>query len=571
MRNFPKKKGSAQVWALVIIFFSAFILIGGAFVLNYFKGGQRITTKDIASAEKIIGLNFSPKERKMMLEDIKDNRSNYKKIRNIPLENRISPPIHFSPLTSGINLKKENNLFNFSPSEEVSLPSNPEELAFYPVTALSQLIKKRKITSTKLTKLYLKRLKKYGPLLKCVITLTEDLALQQAKKADQEIASGYYRGPLHGIPWGAKDLLATKGIKTTWGAEPYKHQKLDKNATVVQRLHEAGAVLVAKLSMGALAMGDIWYGGKTRNPWNLNEGSSGSSAGSAAATAAGLVGFSIGTETWGSIVSPCTRCGATGLRPTFGRVSRFGAMALSWSMDKIGPICRSVEDCALVFNAIYGPDGKDLTVEDYPFNWDPDQGIKDIKVGYLKKSFHRDYDNKKNDQRSLKLLKSLGLELTPVELPELPVNSLSFILFTEAAASFDELTRSNRDDLLVKQEKNSWPNIFRQARLISAVEYIQANRLRMLLMEKMAEKMKNIDVYVAPTFGGNNLLLTNLTGHPAVVVPNGFDQQGHPTSITFIGSLYEEGKVLTVAKAFQDVTDFHQKHPPLEEDHTLEH
>ena len=399
--------------------------------------------------------------------------------------------------------------------------------------------------------------------MECVITLTEELALAQAKRADKEIASGRYRGPLHGIPWGAKDLLSTKGIKTTWGAMPYKDQIIDVDATVVKRLEEAGAVLVAKLTMGALAWGDIWFDGKTKNPWNPEQGSSGSSAGSASSTAAGLVGFSIGTETWGSIVSPSTRCGVTGLRPTFGRVSRYGAMALSWSMDKIGPICRSVEDCSLVFNAIYGPDGKDFTVVNLPFNWDPSLDLKDIRIGYLKKVFERKYRNKKNDEASLEALRSLGVELVPFDLPELPVNALSFILNAEAAAAFDELTRSNRDDLLVRQIKQAWPNTFRQARLIPAVEYIQANRVRTLLMEEMAQKMKGIDVYIAPSFGGNNLLLTNLTGHPAVVVPNGFDEKGSPTSISFIGNLFEEAKTLRVAKAYQDVTDFHRKHPDL--------
>ncbi len=399
--------------------------------------------------------------------------------------------------------------------------------------------------------------------MECVITLTEELALQQARQADEEIATGHYRGPLHGIPWGAKDLLATKGVKTTWGAKPYQDQIIDVDATVVRRLKEAGAVLIAKLTMGALAWGDVWFGGKTRNPWNLEQGSSGSSAGSAAATSAGLVGFSIGTETWGSIVSPSTRCGVTGLRPTFGRVSRYGAMALSWSMDKIGTIGRSVEDCALVFEAITGSDGQDLTVVDLPFNWNPSLPLKDIRIGYLKKAFEEDYSSQKNDEAVLRVLRSLGVELIPLELPQLPVDSLSFILDAEAAAAFDELTRSGRDDLLVRQQPRAWPNAFRQARLIPAVEYIQANRIRTLLLQAMAEKMKDLDVYVAPSFGGNNLLLTNLTGHPAVVVPNGFDEKGSPTSISFIGDLFEEAKALRVAKAFQEATDFHLQHPKI--------
>jgi Asp-tRNA(Asn)/Glu-tRNA(Gln) amidotransferase A subunit family amidase len=414
--------------------------------------------------------------------------------------------------------------------------------------------------------MYLARLKKYGPRLECVITLTEELALAQAKRADEEIAAGRYRGPLHGIPYGAKDLLATKGIRTTWGSKPYIDQIPDHDATVIERLEQAGAVLVAKLTLGELAWGDVWFGGKTRNPWNYEQGSSGSSAGSASATAAGLVGFSIGTETWGSIISPSTRCGVAGLRPTYGRVSRAGAMALSWSMDKIGSICRSVEDCALVFEAICGPDGKELTVVDLPFNWDPAADLKTIRVGYLKKAFEEDSKTKKNDQAALEVLRSAGIELVPFELPsDLPIQPLAIILSVEAAAAFDELTRSNRDDLMARQERNAWPNAFRAARFIPAVEYIQANRVRTLLMEEMAERMKAVDVYVAPSSDDDNGLLANLTGHPAVVVPNGFDEKGSPTSISFIGGLNEEAKTLRVALAYEQATDFHTKHPVLKE------
>jgi len=557
-------RGSARIWAFISIFLIFLLIIGGAFTLYYLKGGKKLSTKDIADAEKIIGLSFTQKERKMMLDNLKRNLSSYKGLTKIDLQNYVPPALQFNPVVPGMSFEKEQKSIIFSADPDIQVPENFEDLAFFPVTALSQLIKTRKITSTKLTELYLERLKKYGPRLECIITLTEELALKQAKRADEEIAAGQYRGPLHGIPWGAKDLLATKGVKTTWGAMPYKDQYLEENSTVIKRLEEAGAVLLAKLTMGALAMGDVWFGGKTRNPWNLEQGSSGSSAGSAAATAAGLVGFSTGTETLGSIVSPSTRCGVTGLRPTFGRVSRYGAMALSWSMDKIGPICRSVEDCAIVFSAIYGPDGKDLTVVDLPFNWDPSLKLKNIRIGYLKKAFERNHRNKENDQAVLEVFRSLGTELIPFDLPDFPVNTIRFILNTEAAAAFDELTRSGKDDLLVRQGRGAWPNSFRQARFIPAVEYIQANRLRTLLMQKMAEKMKEVDVYIAPSFGGNNLLITNLTGHPTVVVPNGYNEKGSPTSISFIGSLYEEAKILRVAKAFQDATDFHLKHPKLD-------
>ena len=525
--------------------------------------GPPVSSGHIAAAERLIGLSFTEAERELMLEDVQENLASYRKLRAFSLENSLPPALYFNPLLPG-SVPVSAQQPAVSPDlAEVELPRKPEEIAFLPVTALAYLIQSRKITSTELTKLYLQRLKTFGPKLECVVSLTEELAMDQARQADAEIAAGQYRGPLHGIPWGAKDLLATKGIKTTWGAEPYKDQVIDEDAAVVIRLRQAGAVLVAKLTSGALAWGDVWFGGWTRNPWNLEQGSSGSSAGPASATAAGLVGFAIGTETWGSIVSPATRCGATGLRPTFGRVSRHGAMALSWSMDKIGPICRSVEDCALVFQAICGPDGKDPTVMDYPFDWNPRADIKTIRVGYLKTEFDKERPNKENDEKVLRVLRSMGIEPVPLDLPDFPVEALSFILNAEAAAAFDELTRSGKDDRLKRQIRHAWPNVFRHSRLIPAVEYIQANRFRTRLMQEMVQKLKAIDVYVAPSFGGHNLLLTNLTGHPAVVVPNGFNEKGSPTSITFIGNLFEEAKILSLARAFQQATPFHLKHPPL--------
>ncbi len=543
------------------------VLCGGIVFVSYhlFKGRGEISMADIRSAEKIMGLEFTKQEKKMMLENLKRNLSSYSQLRNIEIKNHIPPAFLFYPLLQPIakgDVKKKQ--IGLVPRSSVNIPENFEDLAFYPVTALSQLIRQRKITCLQLTQLYLDRLKKYGAALECVVTLTEELALKQARRADEEIATGRYRGPLHGIPWGAKDLLSTKGIKTSWGAMPYKDQVIDADATVVKKLTEAGAVLVAKLTLGALAMGDVWFGGKTRNPWNLEQGSSGSSAGSASATAAGLVGFSIGTETLGSIVSPATRCGVTGLRPTFGRVSRYGAMALSWTMDKIGPICRTAEDCALVFDAIYGTDGKDLSVLDYPFEWNPSLDLNKLRIGYLKKAFEKEDENRENDNAVLQIFRSLGAELIPLELPDTPVDAMRFLLIAEAAAAFDELTHSGKDDLLVRQTKGAWPNSFRQARFIPAVEYIQANRLRTILIQKMAEMMKKIDVYIAPSFGNSNLLATNLTGHPAIVVPNGVDEKGSPTSITFIGKLFGEAKLLAAAKIFQDATSFHQKYPDLE-------
>lgn len=528
---------------------------------------KKITKAILQEAEKLAGLEFTDSERELMVEGLNEGLENLEKLRQVTLDNSVAPAIQFSPILPGMEFDQERKPFRMSKVHLPALPANLEELAFWPVTHLSQLIKNRAVSSVDLTKMYIQRLKKYDPKLQCVATLTEELALKQARRADEEIAADHYRGPLHGIPWGAKDLLAAKGYRTAWGAMPYKDQIIDEDATVVKRLEEAGAVLVAKLTMGALAWGDVWFGGKTKNPWDPEQGSSGSSAGPGAATAAGLVGFSIGTETLGSIVSPSTTCGVTGLRPTYGRVSRYGAMALSWSMDKIGPMCRSVEDCALVFNAIHGPDGKDGTVVDLPFNWDPHLDVKALRVGYVKSAFEKEREDKQwkaNDEAALEALGNLGLSLIPIELPDYPTDAMLLILPAEAAAAFDELTRSNRDDLLVSQGKNAWPNVFRQARMIPAVEYIQANRLRTLAMQAMAELMSKIDVYIAPSFG-DNMSLTNLTGHPAVVVSNGFNDKGTPTSITFTGKLYGEAEALAIAKVYQDASKFHLKHPELAE------
>jgi Asp-tRNA(Asn)/Glu-tRNA(Gln) amidotransferase A subunit family amidase len=551
------------------VFASAIVVAGlFSFAPTTFSQEEKpnpITSDVVANAEKLIGLNFTEAKRDSMLDDLFDQLRNYEKIRTVSLLNSVPPAVLFNPIPVGFEFEKVKRAFKMSRPGKVVLPRNREDLAFYSIGQLAELIRARKLTSEQLTRMYLERLKKYGPKLHCIITLTEDLALQQAKRADAEIAQGRYRGPLHGIPYGAKDLLAVRGYKTTWGAMPYKDQTIDEDATVIKRLEKAGAVLVAKFSMGALAMGDVWYGGKTRNPWNYEQGSSGSSAGSAAATAAGLVGFAIGTETYGSIVSPSTRCGVTGLRPTYGRVSRTGAMALSWSMDKIGSLCRTVEDCALVFHAIYGPDGKDQTLYDVPFNYDPKVNLSRLRIGYLKMAFDSARGNKANNDSVLAVLRGLGAKLIPIELPKYPTGSLGIILSAEAAAAFDDLTRSGKDDLLVRQDKNAWPNAFRTARFIPAVEYIEANRIRYLIIQEMQKVMKDVDVYVAPSFGGDNLLLTNLTGHPCVVLPDGFSKEGTPTSISFIGQLFGEAKLLAVAKADQDATDFHLRHPKLEE------
>jgi Asp-tRNA(Asn)/Glu-tRNA(Gln) amidotransferase A subunit family amidase len=527
----------------------------------------RITKEMLGDAEQVAGLEFTDEERDLMLEGLNSNLDDYERLRMVELSNEVPPALYFDPIPPGVTVDVAVRPARRS-RPRIAAPSNLEDAAFWPLTSLAGLLESRQVSSLDLTQMYLDRLKKYGPKLECVITLTEQLALEQARRADDEIARGDYRGPLHGIPYGAKDLLAVGGYKTTWGAEPYKDQMIEEDATVVRRLEEAGAVLVGKLTLGALAWGDVWYGGKTRNPWNYEQGSSGSSAGSASATAAGLVGFAIGTETWGSIVSPCTICGTTGLRPTFGRVSRHGAMALSWSMDKIGPICRSVEDCALVFDAIRGPDGLDLSVRDFPFYWDAELDIKKLRVGYVESAFAEEREEqeewKRIDELALQTLESLGVELVPMPLPDLPIGAMSFILSAEAATAFDELTLNGRDDLMVRQIRNAWPNVFRQSRLIPAVEYLKANRVRTLAMEQMDEILSDIDVYVAPSWAGANLLLTNLTGHPCVVLPDGFREDGTPTSITFNGRLFGEAEVLALAKAYQDASGFHQRQPALE-------
>lgn len=563
MTESTEKRRHFIVTGLLALMSLAFFLV--PFGLYFFHDLRSITVRDIESAEKVFGLEFTSKERRLMLKNLEEAKGQYRSLRSISLPNEVPPAVTFSPLLPGMNLPAEARPFTYSEPAGLELPAKEEDIAFLSVVELAQLIRTGKLTSTALTRLYLERLKRYGPKLECVVTLTEELAMEQARRADAEIAAGKYRGPLHGIPWGAKDLLAVKGVRTTWGSAIYKDQVPDYDATVVARLEAAGAVLVAKLSMGELAMGDVWFGGRTRNPWNRNQGSSGSSAGSAAAVSAGLVGFAIGTETLGSIVSPCTRCGVTGLRPTFGRVSRHGAMALSWTMDKVGPIARSVEDCALVLKAVAGPDPEDPAVVDAPFNWDRGRELDGIRVGYLKSAFDAESRTGELDRPALDVLKKLGIETVPVELPRLDAGAMDFILDVEAAAAFDTVTRENLDDLMVRQGANAWPNIFRRSRFVPAVEYIQAQRARRLLMKEMAEKMSGVDVFVTPSYGGNVLLVTNLTGHPAVVVPNGFDRNGNPVSITFIGGLFREEQALRVARAYQDATGFHLKRPRLED------
>ena len=539
----------------VVYFILAFCLAG------QFAGAQK--KSPTADIEPYYDLSFTQAERDSLLRGLEDYQKSFQAIHQYKLPNSTAMSLVFDPIPTGMQIETVQKPIDWGLPKDVAMPTNKEELAFYPVHKLAVLIKNKKITSTELTKLYISRLKKYSDTLQCVITLMEDVALKQAKQADEEIAKGKYRGPLHGIPYGIKDLLSVEGVETTWGAAPYKGQVFSETATVVKKLEAAGAVLVVKLTLGALAMGDIWFGGVTKNPWNLTEGSSGSSAGSASATVAGLVAFAIGTETLGSIVSPSTRCGASGIRPTFGRVSKYGAMALSWSMDKIGPITRSALDGAIVLDAIRGVDGLDNQVRNAAFNYSAKTDIKKLKVGYLKTLFDANYPTKANDQKTLDAIKALGVELTPVVLPsDIPVGAVRLMLTAEAAAAFDELTRSNRDSLLVNQSRWAWPNTFRAARFIPAVEYINASRIRQQLIQEYYAATKEFDVIIAPSFGGTQLLITNLTGHPCVVIPNGFNDKGSPTSISFLGKLYGEANVVSLVHAYQQVSEWENMVPP---------
>ena len=510
--------------------------------------------------ESLSGLEFIQSERDSALESLARLKAQYDSLRTIQISNDIPLPLYFNPLISGQEIPKgrEKYLFQEFPTKR---PDNIEDCAFYTIGQLAHLIRTRQISSLELTNMYLSRLERFGPQLECVITLTRELAIEQAQRADELIKNGKYLGPLHGIPYGAKDLLAVEGYKTTWGAMTHKDQFIESTATVIKKLEEAGAVLLAKLTLGALAWGDNWYGGKTRNPWNTELGSSGSSAGPGSATSAGLVAFSIGSETWGSIVSPSTVNGVTGLRPTFGTVSKSGAMALSWSMDKIGPMCRSVDDCALVYSIIKGTDREDHSVVDAPFQVPVKKELKSLRIGFVESAFN-DSTTSDNDRNVVDRLRELGFTMVPIELPEFPTNSLSFLLDVEAAAAFDERTRNNRDDQLVRQVKRAWPNVFRSARYVPAVEYVQANRARVLLNQKMSSLFEKIDVYLVPSFYGDNLLRTNLTGHPCIVLPNGFDNKGMPTSISFIGDLYKDGELVAVARSYQRGTGWHKRYPP---------
>lgn len=578
--------------------------VAGSFAVPAAARQQAQTRVDPATldcAEKVFGVDFTEAEEQQAAAGVGRNLSSFEQLRqlNIPLDTE--PAVTFHPYLPG---KKPKGPATPGATMKISLaapaarPSSIEDLAFLPITSLAPLIRRRDVSVTELTQMYLARLKKFGPKLNCVVTLTEDLALAQAAQADRDIRAGKYKGPLHGIPWGAKDLFATKGIPTTWGAGPFQNQVFDYDATIVERLTTAGAVLVAKLSMGALAQGDNWFRGRTNNPWNLERGSSGSSAGPGAATAGGLVVFGVGTETRGSIISPSAENGVTGLRPTYGRISRFGAMALSWTMDKIGPMCRSVEDCAIVFNAIYGPDGRDETTADAAFVWNPDVPLSKLKIGYVKNEFDppppaagRDgaagaapgggagaggrgrgglTPEEQQRQREarfkvfndvLEVYRKAGANPQPIEIPAnitSLANTIGFILTTEGAAAFDDLTRSKD---INDPSLGAWPNAFRTHRFVPAVEYIRAQRARTLLIREMDTFMSQYDAFLSPT-NSASLGVTNLTGHPAISLKAGFIDN-RPIELMVTGRLYDEATILHVALAYERGTEWHTKNPVL--------
>jgi len=511
-----------------------------------------ITVEDLKAVERLAGIEFTDEERKEVLASVRSNRAGYEAIRKEGITYTTEPRTVFTPIGGG-SVPGSRVRIRTSTVRGFRRPERAEDVAFLSIRELGHLLRTRQITSVELTQLYLDRLKRHGEQLLCVVTVTEALALRQAVQADRELREGKDRGPLHGIPYGIKDLFATKGIPTTWGAEPFRDQVFDYDATVVQRLERAGAVLVAKLSMGALAMGDVWFRGMTKNPHNPAQGSSGSSAGSAAATAAGLVGFAIGTETYGSITSPSLRCRVTGFRPTYGRVSRFGGMALSYTMDKVGPICREVEDCALVFAAICGSDPRDASAVDRPFEYPRRVDLRRLKVGYLGNQQALDADP------AAKVLRDRGAKVEPIRLTPVP-NGIFTILTVESGSAFDEFTRGDAIDRL---KNSTWPQTFRSARYVPAVEYLQAQRARALMMERFERELADFDVLLGPGIGGPSIGQTNFAGHPQVLLPFGDDGKGNSLGRSLVGRLYRDDEMLAVAKVVQDAFQFHRQRPKL--------
>ncbi|MEM7457221.1 MAG: amidase [Planctomycetota bacterium] len=534
---------------------------------------DKLNAEMLQQAEWVSGIELTDEQRDEIVDAVARDVDQIEKLREIELTADVGPALHFHTISAEKKLDSVERVSQTISTTVRVLPESDEEIAFLPVHELSWLIRTGKISSVDLTKIYIDRLKKYSPMLRCMVTLTEELAMEQAERADRELQQGIYRSPLHGIPWGAKDLISVPGYPTTWGIPHYKDRVLDDTATVAARLEEAGAVLIAKLSLGALAMGDMWFEGMTRNPWNPRVGSSGSSAGSASAVVAGLVGFTLGSETLGSILSPSIRCGSTGMRPTFGRVSRYGCMPLSWSMDKIGPICRSVEDCALVFDAIHGADGRDLTANNYAFSWPTDLNVSGLRVGVLKLPEDTDEESGGGETDSpedggnekeidpLAILQEMGCELVEIELPsEFSYYSLTNVISVEGASVFDQLLRDGHTE-----GWNAWDGIFRSAQYISAIDYLRYQRLRTKLMHDFEASIKDVDFLC----NMNDLVHTNLTGHPSVVMPLRYrdSRQGGKriVPVVFTGHLNDDARLLSLSHAFQQRIDAHLQAPPLDE------
>ena len=549
--------------------------------------GPAVTAANFSAAEKLVQLELTDAQRKLAADSWRANLAAVYERRTGPrkvaLGANVAPWSRYNAVLPGQKAGPAREQFVRSKTDPGPLPENDADIAYAPVTKLSRWIEQRKLSSLRLTEIYLRRLEQFDPKLRCVITLTRELAMRQARDADTEIAAGKYRGPLHGIPWGGKDLLDTAGIATTYGAEPYRNRVPEEDAAVVKRLHQAGAVLVAKLSLGALALNDIWFGGQTLNPWLLEEGASGSSAGPGAATAAGLVGFAIGSETGGSIVSPSMRCGVTGLRPTFGRVPRTGAMTLCWSLDKLGPMTRSVEDGLLVLQAISGPDAGDISSVESRLDFDAGAGVKGLRVGYFPK-WMKQNPATEVDRAALEMLPKLGMIPTEVSLPDWPYQSLNLLLFAEGAAAFEELTLNHGLDELKVQTRDAWPNLFRQARFLSAVDFVQSDRFRRKVAEEMARIFSEVDILLVPSLRDEMLTISNNTGHPSVTLRTGFvevskarsdwapDPQNPlptfstprrvPHGVTLIGRLFEEGMIARVGMELEKAFPVAGERPP---------
>jgi Asp-tRNA(Asn)/Glu-tRNA(Gln) amidotransferase A subunit family amidase len=542
-------------WLLLSVFIS----------ISTLNAQKSISTDDILASEKMFDLHFTAAKRDSMINQLNTFQQYYKFLHGFNLSNSVPLPQWFDPVLPDMNFNTVQNKISWNIPDKTSLPKDKNALAFYSIPQLASLLHHKKITSVQLTTFFIDRLKKYGDTLHCVISLTEKIAMRQAKKADEEFSKGIYKSPLQGIPYGLKDLFAVKGTKTTYGTPPFKDQVINEDAFVYQQLEKAGAVLVAKLSMGELAMDDIWFGGQTKNPWNIEQGSNGSSAGSASATVAGLVPFAIGTETYGSIVAPSAVCGATGLRPTFGSVARTGGMTLAWTSDRIGPICRSAEDAAIVFAYIHGADKEDRASRTMPFNYIGNMPPKGLKVAYAR-NFIDTLPANSAEKKVINILQKAGFTVTPIDFPStLQANDLLVTIWAaESAAAFDPLTRSGNDEKMVQQWQSRYPNMFRSARFIPAVEYLNVCRLRYQIMQQVYPLLSQYDIIIVPSMADEPMALTCLTGNPCITLPAGLATSGAPPSITFIGGkLYSEATVTTFAKRFEQLTKYNDQHPEM--------